>query len=129
MKTQINNLVSGTTGIVGTSYAIRHEISKRVLEENGDTLRVNVKGVELELHRSCSCSGKSWWWTTQLTKEQYMTITDNNSLGCSTNLNSYSLTIDCDCHATAYVAHRANERQQWRAGYSHMIQEKYFTIL
>ena len=129
MKTQINHLISGTTGIVGTSTAIRQEVGKKVLEENGDILRITIKGVELEMHRSCSCSGKSWWWTAELTTEQYAIITDNNTLGISTQLNSYSLVISQDLHATAYVYHRANERQQWRSGWSHSIKQSNITIL
>lgn len=129
MKTQINHLISGTTGIVGTSTAIRQEVGKKVLEENGDILRITIKGVELEMHRSCSCSGKSWWWTAELTTEQYAIITDNNTLGISTQLNSYSLVISQDLHATVYVYHRANERQQWRSGWSQLIQESNITIL
>lgn len=129
MKTQINHLISGTTGIVGTSTAIRQEVGKKVLEENGDTLRIMIKGVELEMHRSCSCSGKSWWWTAELTAEQYAIITDNNTLGIGTQLNSYSLVISQELRATAYVCHRANERQQWRCGWSQLIQESNITIL
>lgn len=129
MKTQINHLISGTTGIVGTSTAIRQEVGKKVLEENGDILRIMIKGVELEMHRSCSCSGKSWWWTVELAAEQYAIITDNNTLGISTQFNSYSLVISQDLHATAYVYHRANERQQWRSGWSQLIQESNITIL
>jgi hypothetical protein len=129
MKTQINHLVSGTTGIVGTSMAIRQEVGKKVLEENGDILRIMIKGVELEMHRSCSGSGKSWWWTAELTEEQYAIITDGNTLGVSTRINSYSLSISQDLRITAYVSHRANERQQWRQGWSQLIQESNITIL
>lgn len=129
MKTQINNLVSGTTGIVGTSTAIRQEVGKKVLEENGDILRIMIKGIELEMHRSCNCSGKSWWWTAELTAEQYASITDNSTLGIGTQLNSYSLVINQDLRVTADVRHRANERQQWRSGWSHSIQESNITIL
>ena len=127
MKTQINTLVTGTTGLVGTNSAIREEISSKVLAENGDTLRVVVKSVELELQRSCSCSGKSWRWSTELTAEQFKVIAPN-ALGCG-KINRYTFTIDGKCRATAQVWHRSNERKQWRFGYMHTIQEANILIL
>lgn len=129
MKTQISNLVSGRIGVVGTSSAIRQEISKKVLEENGDNLHVAINGVELHLTISRSCSGKTWWWRAELTEEQYKAITNNNTLGVSTRINSYSLTISCECRCTADVAHRSNDRQQWKPGYTTHIDECNITIL
>lgn len=128
MKTQINTLVSGTTGIVGTSSAIRKEISEKVLAENGDTLRVIVKGVELELQRSCSCSGKSWWWSAELTEEQHLAIVDGSMAGVG-RLNRFHFSLDSDCRATVQVWHRSNELKKWRYGYMHTIQEANILIL
>lgn len=128
MKTQINTLVNGTTGIVGTDYATRKEVSEKVLAENGDTLRIEIKGIELELQRSCSCSGKSWQWSCDLTEEQYLTIVDGSYLGVG-RLNRFFFSIDGDCRPSAQVSHRSNERKQWRFGYYHKLQEANIIIL
>lgn len=149
MKTQISNLINGARNVIrdeahekyitakqatshvgyaGTSHNERQEIGAHVYTENGDTLHVNVRGVELTLQIHKSMSGKSWYWRTELTEEQYKTICQT-SIGVGTNLRSYVLNINGDCTVYVQTFNRRTERQNWRNGYTHNIDEAFVTIL
>ena len=67
----------GINEIVGTNSGIREEIARKVLDENPDGMDIEVKGVRLHLGRYASCSGKTIWYNTELTREQYIAITGN----------------------------------------------------
>lgn len=149
MKTQIGNLINGAKNVIrdfscekyetakqstshigyaGTNIKERQEIAMRVYEENGDTLHIIVRGIELRLKIHKSFSGKSWWWQTELTDEQYSTIC-KTSIGVGAKLNSYSLIVNDDCTVCVHTFHRRNECQTWKPGYTHNIDEAFVTIL
>lgn len=149
MKTQITYLINGKKNVIrdkenvkyatariatshigyaGTSNKQRQEIATQVYAENGDTLHITIRGIELTMPIHKSMSGKSWLWSTELTEEQYHTIC-GSSLGVGKNLNSYTLTFYDDCTVEISVYHRENERQAWRCGYTQYIDEAFVTIL
>lgn len=63
MKTQIKTLVHGTThnitGVSGTTFEIRKEISEKVIAENPEKMTIELNGQEIELTANWSLSGKS----------------------------------------------------------------------
>lgn len=130
MKTQINNLVSGNTSTVGTSYAVREELAQTILEENGDSLNIIVRDIMLQLSISRSKSGKSWSWSTELTAEQFAILSDNLTLGVSTtHQNRYILTIyGNNLKAEISVDHRKSDKAHWKRGYTLPVAERDITI-
>ena len=87
MKTQITNIINGSknvrilesaekyinakrstshNGYAGTSYAVKEDTFKKVLEENGE---------ELTLKLGQSLSGKSKWYYAPISESQYMKYT------------------------------------------------------
>ena len=118
MKTQIKDLINGSPRtwrdndnpkyenakhdsnyrILGTPYAERLEIGKKVAEENTD-LTLIVKGEKIIAKKSVSRSGLSWSWEGQISRELY------RSFGGPANLHddmetyylrvNMDMTIDC----------------------------------
>lgn len=150
MKTQISNLINGAMNVIrdeehekyltatqatshvgyaGTNDKERQEISARVYYENGDTLHVNVCGIELTLQIHKSLSGKSWYWSVSLTEKQFQQICCHTSIGVGKYLHSYVLEINYDCRVYVQTFNRKNERRIWREGYTHYIDEAFVTIL
>ncbi len=149
MKTQISNLINGARNVIrdeahekykyakqatshvgyaGANDNERQEIGACVYAENGDTLHVNVRGVELTLQIHKSMSGKSWYWSAYLTDEQYQQICPT-PIGVGDNLHFYELGVNSDCRVYIQIFNRRNERQIWREGYTHNIDEAFVTIL
>lgn len=149
MKTQIENLINGAKkvirdnghkkyisaksstsheGYAGSSYELRNEIARRVYEENGDTLHVIVRGVELTLDLSKSGSGNPLYWCAEITEEQYRNICPT-SIGVGAKLSCYLLMINYDCTVNIQTFHRSNDRQSWKLGYTHNIDEAFVKIL
>lgn len=61
MKTQINQLVKGDhrTSTVGTKSEIRSEVAKQVVSENPESIKISIRGTEVQLNASWSVSRKS----------------------------------------------------------------------
>lgn len=96
MKTQITNIINGSknvrilesaekyinakrstshNGYAGTSYTVKEDTFKKVLEENGESLRIELFGEELTLKLGQSLSGKSKWYYAPISESQYMKYT------------------------------------------------------
>ena len=143
MKTQITNLINGMKNVVrdeqhekylnakpATSHIgyagseNRAEIAQRVFAENGETLNIMLSGVELQLHLAKSTTGKTLWYTCELSEEianQFM-FTNGNS-------RSYTLIIDSNMTVCINKFVRRNERAKWRFSYYQYIDEAFITIL
>lgn len=88
MKTQITDLINGTRdirrdlsnpkyidcpkatshiGYVGTNFKLRAEIAEKVIAENPDGMDVEMFGKKFHLSRSSSLSGKTVWFSTEIT--------------------------------------------------------------
>lgn len=150
MKTQISHLINGamnviryeahekyTTankdtssymGYVGSNCNERQEIATRVHSENGDTLRINIRGVELTLEFNHSTTGKTWWYECALTQDQYSQICQT-SLGIGTKINEYHLNISMYCLVEVRSFHAGREGRPLKLGYSQYIDEAFVTIL
>lgn len=96
MKTQITKLINGARnvlrnsedpkylsanratshiGYAGSPASLREEVSKAVSAENGETINVMVKNIELVLSRRSSLRGKTVTYTCSLSEKQYYAIT------------------------------------------------------
>lgn len=147
MKTQIDQLINGSKNIIrnledtkyltakqatshigyaGTNREQRNEIAYRVYAENGDTLNIIARGINLTLNISRSLSGKSWSWSCELTEDQYKALGGWHTDG---TLKSYSLTITGDCEVILYSFTRKSEAAQWRQSWMEYLDESYITIL
>lgn len=80
MKTQINTLVSGSSNVVGTKSEIRNAIASQVVLENKDSMKVSIKGYELELNAYWSVSGKTVTYSGNCPLELYNSFFGNFGL-------------------------------------------------
>ncbi len=152
MKTQIHELVSGkksvirnekhskysnaqmTTdhfGFAGTNRKEREEIAGRVFAENGDTMHVSVRGVPLSLRRGASTTGKTEWFSAEITREQANAICGFPATAewFSKCEGSWTFTIngDCTCVVDAYA--RRTPGSAWTHRQFYDIGEEFIAIL
>ena len=86
MKTQIQGIINGAKNVirmenhpkyinakvnsygnfVGTAIDECNAVGKKIFAENGDEMRANIRGVELTLHRHSSTTGKTSWFSSEL---------------------------------------------------------------
>lgn len=59
MKTQINSLVNGTFGEVGTNRTERMEIASKVVTENPESMKIRIRGAQVDLVADWSLSRKT----------------------------------------------------------------------
>lgn len=59
MKTQINTLISGSNGTVGTSHNERMQIASIVKSENENGMTIDFEGSEIQMTANWSLSRKS----------------------------------------------------------------------
>ncbi len=80
MKTQISNLVNGnsTTGIAGTNRIDRSAIAEKVILENQDSLKIQIKGLTFNLTAKWSLSRKTVTYIASITQEQYIKLLGSN---------------------------------------------------
>ena len=143
MKTQIKSLVNGRANvardeenekylgmddIAGTNSAVREEIASKVLDENPDGMDVEVKGVRLHLGRHASCSGKTIWYNTELTREQYIAIVGRDFPDRRMQWSAY-LDIDMGMVPRVTRFSRRNERATWKQKQDIVLDEAFVTIL
>lgn len=147
MKTQISNLINGSKNVIrnmedakyttakpatshngyaGTNRDERNEIAAKVYEENGDTLNITAKGINLTLPIHVSTTGKSWSWGCTLTEEQYVALGGRYTEG---TLKSYSLQINMDCTVTLYSFTRKSEAATWKQSNMTDIDESFIQII
>lgn len=143
MKTQIATLINGRMNVVrdlkcekyagineiaGTNSTIREEIARKVIEENHDGMDIEVKGVRLHLGRYASCSGKTTWYNTKITREQYISITGNDFPDSRLQWCAYfDLSMDMIPRVTRFS--RRNERATWKQKQDIVLDESFITIL
>ena len=149
MKTQISNLVNGYANVrrdeshskyvtaapatapfskyAGSPTKLREEIGEKVVTENPDGLDAEIMGHRFHLDRHASCSGKTVWFSTELTPEEHELLMGepypSNSQWRST------LTIDSFMYIEVSRFMRHNERQQWKQKASMYIGEEFITLL
>lgn len=130
MKTQINGLVRGNGESVGTSYKVRAEVAKKVNEENKFTMEVKVKNHVYEMVCSYSTSGKSYWYTTELSSEQVKEILPNDIKAQNhPELVNVIFRINMDMTCEYVVMRRRTEKSTWKQGITINVPESDVTIL
>lgn len=146
MKTQITSLINGSVNVrrdlslnkymmantksnrfVGTNYALRNEIAQKIIDENPDGMDVEIFGCKLHLTRKASCSGKTIWYNTILTDNEFEQIT--GATYPSDNMWESVLTINGDMTVEVTRWMRRNDKQQWKEMGTTYIGEEFVTIL
>ena len=150
MKTQITSLIDGRkdvridqtnekyinapkasshTGFGGTNSKIRQEIGERVIAENPDGLHIRAFGKEFFLKKETSLSGKTVWFTSPLSTEDFALFAgympefkEGTEIKCYINI-SMEMYVDLYCHT------RRNERSQWRQRRDEYVGTEFITIL
>lgn len=150
MKTQITSLIDGRkdvridpmnekyinapkasshTGFGGTNSKIRQEIGERVIAENPDDLHIRAFGKEFFLRKETSLSGKTVWFTSPLSTEDFALFAgympefkEGVEIKCSINI-SMNMYVDVYCHT------RENERSIWRQRRDEYVGTEFITIL
>lgn len=148
MKTQIANLVNGRvnvrrndndvkyvsaisltnkSGYSGSPITIRQDIGNKVIEENPESLNIEIQGKVLHLARHSSCSGKTVWYSADLTPEEHLAIMGepypSHNEWCSI------ITIDMLMYVNVTRFMRKSERAQWKEKASMYIGEELVKIL
>lgn len=146
MKTQIKELINGSTLVkrdesaakyavaakststgdyAGTDYKTRFEISEKVFTEHGEFMDIEILGQRLTLKRGQSCSGKTKWYSCNLTAEQVAVISTREFQHESTA--TFVLNNDCTAQINFYT--RKSPRAQWKPRGWLWIGEEFITIL
>lgn len=149
MKTQISNLVNGYANVrrdqtnakyvtatpatapfskyVGSPIDLRKEVGEKVVTENPDGLDVEIMGHRFHLDRHASYSGKTVWFSTELTSDEHELLMGEPYP--SNNEWRSALAIDSLMYVEVSRFMRRNERQQWKQKASMYIGEEFVTIL
>lgn len=133
MKTQVSDIIDGSwnvvrgllhpkyavakanygSAIIGTDYETRKSIWERVSEENPEYIDLRIRGERVyHLKRHTSTTGKTSWYSTEITDVDYVIITDKvNPFTFETSFTLY-LTEDL----TVYVSKstRKTPNSQWK---------------
>lgn len=150
MKTQIEGLINGSENTIrdfsskkyannpignynsknnipeygGSPTAERNAIAQAVSAENPESLRVIANGIELNLARHNSQSGKSWRWEAEISAEQYAAITSEDApVWTHKNaINRYGIIIHDDCTVEVWAA-------SGKKGFFRVLGEEFIQIL
>lgn len=146
MKTQIKELINGSAWVkrdltaakyagaakstsagdyAGTDYKTRFEIADKVFTENGETIEIEILGQRLTLKRGQSCSGKTKWFSCDLTAEQVAAISSR----AFTYESAAKFVLNGDCTALINFYTRRSPRAQWKHRGWQWIGEEFITIL
>ena len=150
MKTQIYNLINGSKNVirdenhpkyatakknaygdyVGTSTAERTAIAEKVFAENGDEMHVIIRGVEITMQRNSSTTGKTSWYSSELTSDKYAIICNGNTFEWTAEMKfkSFDIKIASDCTVTVTRFGKKSEGATWKAREWHEIDEAFVTI-
>lgn len=152
MKTQIRDLINGSENVIrdlsaskyaecpagtsadfaGTVASERAAIAEAVKLENPETLRVNVRGVELLLQADrAKTSGRIVNYYSDITPAQWCAITGRRPecLEVYKLETSFSFRINADMTAEALIFARKSPGAMWRTRKYEFIDESFITIL
>lgn len=151
MKTQIHNLINGNKNVIrlesntkydtakkatshvgyaGTNSDERAAVVAKVFEENGEEMKVNIRNVELTLHRGSSTTGKTQWYSCELTSDEYQVITAGKTYEWPAEMKfkSFDIRLNADCTITATRYGKKSEGAEWKAREWMDIGEEFFNI-
>lgn len=152
MKTQIKNLINGQKYVVrdeanpkylnapratshdgfgGTAWEKRFALAERVFAENGESLPVDVRGVRLTLKLGTSESGKTRWYSAEVTQAQANAIcgfhAEHRWFGACEGYWSFRIGDDLCCKVSSFA--RRTPGSHWEARTWLNIDEAFVTIL
>jgi len=119
-------MATSHNGYAGTNAKERARIAQLVFQEHGETMNVEVRGVALTLTKGTSLSGRTSWYGSELTEEQYKAIGGAYTEGA---LKSYSLVINGDMMVYINSFTRKSEAARWKMSHYDYIDEAFVTIL
>lgn len=149
MKTQISELINGQktvirdennikyanapmatshNGYAGTNTAIRKEVANKVFAENSESINIDAKGKQFILKKCSTLSGKTNWYETKITGDDFLMLSGYGMLPYKTET-EYTLKIDSDMRACITLVTKRNERAQWRYRSTVHIGEEFIKIL
>lgn len=129
MKTQINTLNNGCIDSVkcGTNSEERSAIAAKVFAENPESITVTCNGVTLTMKKSSSISGKTSWYSCEVTEEVL-----NALEGCRPECQRYSfessftLKITDDCRVLVEKCTRKSPGATWKfRGYDYLPESSF----
>lgn len=152
MKTQICGLINGAKNVIrdlnsskyagcpagtsaefaGTMLRDRAAVAEAVKLENPETLRINVRGVELDLQADrAKTSGRIVNYCANITASQWCTITGRGAeyLEIYKFETSFIFRINADMTAEALIFARKSPLAMWRTRKYEYIDESFITIL
>lgn len=152
MKTQICDLINGSKNVIrdlsaskyagcpagtsaefaGTTIRKRAEVAEAVKLENPETLRINVRGVELVLQTDrAKTSGRIVNYCEDITPAQWCTITGRGAecLEIYKFETSFCFRVNADMTAEALIFARKSPAAMWRTRKHEYIDESFITIL
>lgn len=152
MKTQIYDFINGSKNVIrdlnaskyaecpagtsaefaGTVASERAAIAEAVKLENPETLRVNVRGVELLLQADrAKTSGRIIGYFSDITPAQWCAITGRGAeyLEIYKSETSFCFRINADMTAEALIFARKSPAAMWRTRKYEFIDESFIIIL
>jgi hypothetical protein len=151
MKTQITSLINGAKdirrdlsnpkyincpkatshiGYAGTNLKFRTEIAEKVIAENPDGMEVEIFGKKFRLSRSSSLSGKTIWFSTGVTINDFMLLSGYTEFPFKRSKEyKFELEINNDMNVLLHKWCRSNDKAQMKyIGYEY-IDESFVTII
>lgn len=150
MKTQIQNLISGEANVrrdlthskyanatrstsfgdyAGSKFYERKAIASQVLFENQGDLILEICGKKFHLTRSQSCSGKTIWWSTEISLEDYLLLTGEKENPITDYQSSFSILFYDNMKCQLFASARKNDNSKWTQRRSSWLGEEFITIL
>lgn len=118
-------------GFAGTDREERNAIAEKVFAENGNTMNVTVRGIKLALSRGSSTTGKTSWYSCNLSEEEFKKIAgykiEGHVFAACEGLFIFTMNADCTCSVTAFA--RKSAGSQWKARSWWYVGEEFVTIL
>lgn len=150
MKTQISQLINGNKevridasnpkylnapkssshiGFGGSSQKERDSIAQIILSENPECLNIRSFNKEFSLSIKRSTTGKSWWYETTISEDNFMELSGTMSRPHGAQETAYFLNISMDMKVSLHTSKRRNERCTWKTGIVIDIDESFIQII
>lgn len=104
-------------GYAGTNRKERAAVAAKVFAENSEEMKVTIRNVELTLHRGSSTTGKTQWYSCELTSDEYQVITAGKTYDWPAEMKfkSFDICLNADCTITATRYGKKSEGAEWKA--------------
>lgn len=150
MKTQISQLINGNKevridasnpkyinapksssniGFGGSSQNERNALAEIILSENPECLNIRSFNKEFSLSIKRSTTGKSWWYETTISEDNFMELSGTMSRPHGVQEIAYFLKISMNMKVSLHTSKRRNERCAWKAGIIIDIDESFIQIV